>query len=68
MTYIQPKEYCGCIVVDANFVKNDEFMHWIKEAYKCEEHRAKYAFGDEHYKLYRRGKNRCKRCGVKIES
>lgn len=35
------------------------------EAQECMNHRMNYSF-DKPYRLYRRGKNRCNRCGVKI--
>ncbi len=66
--YIQPKIYAAGIMVSAAFTQNKEFMEEIKEVYKCNEHIARYAFGDNHYKRYRRGKNRCHRCGVKLNA
>lgn len=59
------RQYSGAISVNANFAKNTEFMQAMKGVQNCIEHHGNYAFGDDHYRLYKRGKNRCKRCGVR---
>ena len=38
----------------------------ILEAGECMTHHLDYAFFEGSYRRYRRGKNRCKRCGLKI--
>lgn len=39
----------------------------IEEAQECLTHRMNYPLIENPYRLYRRGKNRCQRCGVKIK-
>lgn len=39
----------------------------ITQAETCMRHKTDYAF-ENNYRLYRRGKNRCKNCGIKLEA
>jgi hypothetical protein len=39
----------------------------IAKSKECTEHLLYYSAFNEPYRLYRRGKNRCKKCGLKIK-
>lgn len=71
--YSKPKEYSATISVPIDFFKKGIAVKTaLANALDCSEHLAVYAFhhafgeNNKGYKLYRRGKNRCRRCGVKI--
>jgi len=38
----------------------------VKTAERCIKHKFNYAFFSGNYRLYRRGKNRCRDCGLKL--
>lgn len=61
------KEYEEGIVVrscDRNFIKR--FYTLIIESQDCLKHQINSNLFNNPYRPYRRGKNRCKRCGVKL--
>lgn len=40
----------------------------ITQAEECMRHKIDYALMKNSYRLYRRGKNRCNNCGIKLEA
>lgn len=62
---IEPIEYGN--VIKVNFLLNDDLVNTIKKSYECHYiHEADYIFSGQSYRRYRKGKGRCKRCGLKI--
>ena len=43
-----------------------ELYNSCRRVEECFIHKLEYVFYEESYRLYRRGKNRCNRCGCKI--
>lgn len=41
------------------------FRHWENDFMRCYWHYVKYVMSGKKYKSYRRGKNRCLKCGLK---
>lgn len=64
---IEHKEHGNAIKV--NFALNEDLVNTIKLSYTCHYiHRLDYIMSGQNYRRYRKGKNRCKRCGLKINA
>ena len=60
------KNYFASIVMPKKSLITEYFLEEVAKAKKCIIHNLNYSMFDKPYKRYRRGKNRCKRCGLKI--
>jgi hypothetical protein len=64
------KQYGGSIIVEKSdsSLFDQEFVQSFLKAKLCAEHKLRYNLQDNRYRLYRRGKNRCHRCGIKLNA
>jgi hypothetical protein len=56
----------GTITVPKNSPLGKYVAQRIQEATECVVHELNWGMFSNRYRRYRRGKNRCKRCGLKI--
>lgn len=58
--------HLGFTITLANTPENHAFAKMIEDRQRCYEHRMEYAVLMQTYRKYKRGKNRCKGCGIKL--
>jgi hypothetical protein len=64
MYNIEPAIYSNGFTVSSN--ERSNIFRMLKEKMSCNEHLMPWYLLGKPYRLYRRGKNRCLKCGVKL--
>jgi hypothetical protein len=59
-------EYGNSVAMSSK-VDDAKWFKALAQSTNCLWHKFCYFLDNKHYKLYRRGKNRCKRCGVRVK-